>query len=899
MAIEYTPQDSSPPVTAIDYDPQNTSGLVSDPAEGGSFSASNEAELAGAQSFAAKAKEAQNAAEQSETNAATSAANALASATAAQNLEITSASFNTADGTLTLTKTNSGTVTTDLDGRYLTTHQDISGKANLSGATFTGDVSFNDGVKAKFGTDSDLLIYHNDGEPSVIEDAGELGLLLKTNGNIFSVISDTNESMISAVPDGGVTLYHDNTAKLLVGENAVTISEDLSVSSGNDLNVLGGDLTVTGNAEATEFIGDLRGAVVFKAKAGEALTKGDVVYISGITGNTTVVSKADADNAAKMPAFGLAAIDANNNANLEVYRFGTLAGLDTSSYTEGDELFVGATAGSLVSTAPTGESSFVQKVGKVTRSHASTGSVKIMGAGRTNATPNLNNGNIFIGDSNNQAVTVSFATQVASAETSHTDVLVDGDFTSNGLMKRNGAGVYSVDSSTYATETYVDTAVSGLVDSAPATLDTLNELASALGDDANFSTTVTNSIGTKWTEDATKTGNWDTAYSWGDHDAVGYLTSFDITTQTDPKYLRADADDTTTGTITADGGYNTNNGSFATVTGSITSSYGGITVGGLVTAPNLNISKSGSVTTNIATGAISTPGDTKTLNLGTGFSSQGTTTVNIGSFPTTINLNGNVAVSGTVDGRNVATDGTRLDTIPYHRVRYEKLRYNNATVNLTTAYQNISQTPEIYSPTTSVKCSRYIDFQTEIEWEYISSTNNDLNFKLEVTVPTSSATVTTLGTVTAGNFSGYQVSGFEGWFYVSGDFTHHLTAFGRMNKTGVSNATEVPARAWHYDPINDRTYILTDSNPGFSISTGDTVYWHPYAWESVGAILFVEDTLSERYVGSGSRQNITLRFKTAYDDNQLKYKAYLRELLSTDSAVVRGGEATLTEIEEV
>ena len=48
-----------------------------------------------------------------------------------------------------------------------------------------------------------------------------------------------------------------------------------------------------------------------------------------------------------------------------------------------------------------------------------------------------------------------------------------------------------------ATTAFVQTAVSGLVDSAPATLDTLNELAAALGDDANFSTTVTNSIATK------------------------------------------------------------------------------------------------------------------------------------------------------------------------------------------------------------------------------------------------------------------------------------------------------------------------------------------------------------------------------------------------------------------
>ena len=48
-----------------------------------------------------------------------------------------------------------------------------------------------------------------------------------------------------------------------------------------------------------------------------------------------------------------------------------------------------------------------------------------------------------------------------------------------------------------ATTAFVSTAVSNLVDSAPGTLNTLNELAAALGDDANFSTTVTNSIATK------------------------------------------------------------------------------------------------------------------------------------------------------------------------------------------------------------------------------------------------------------------------------------------------------------------------------------------------------------------------------------------------------------------
>ena len=52
------------------------------------------------------------------------------------------------------------------------------------------------------------------------------------------------------------------------------------------------------------------------------------------------------------------------------------------------------------------------------------------------------------------------------------------------------------DLSTFATTSYVDTAVAGLVNSAPGTLDTLNELAAALGNDANFASTITNQLTT-------------------------------------------------------------------------------------------------------------------------------------------------------------------------------------------------------------------------------------------------------------------------------------------------------------------------------------------------------------------------------------------------------------------
>jgi chromosome segregation ATPase len=48
-----------------------------------------------------------------------------------------------------------------------------------------------------------------------------------------------------------------------------------------------------------------------------------------------------------------------------------------------------------------------------------------------------------------------------------------------------------------AIRSVITSEVNGLIDSAPGALDTLNELAAALGDDENFSTTVTNSIATK------------------------------------------------------------------------------------------------------------------------------------------------------------------------------------------------------------------------------------------------------------------------------------------------------------------------------------------------------------------------------------------------------------------
>ena len=106
-----------------------------------------------------------------------------------------------------------------------------------------------------------------------------------------------------------------------------------------------------------------------------------------------------------------------------------------------------------------------------------------------------------------------------------------------------------------ASTEYVDGAVSDLVSSAPATLNTLNELASALDDDPNFATTITTSIGTKLaTADFTTTANsW---ISGKDTDALSegstnlYFTNARVTSAVTGSNLNMGSNDiTTTGKI--------------------------------------------------------------------------------------------------------------------------------------------------------------------------------------------------------------------------------------------------------------------------------------------------------------------------------------------------------------
>lgn len=110
------------------------------------------------------------------------------------------------------------------------------------------------------------------------------------------------------------------------------------------------------------------------------------------------------------------------------------------------------------------------------------------------------------------------------------------DLTVTGTIDVTNTVISNVSTPTLSTDaankSYVDTAISNLINGAPGTIDTLNEIAVALGNDANFSTTMTNSLAAKLSlSGGTMTGN----IAMGSYKITGLgtpTTGSDATTKT-------------------------------------------------------------------------------------------------------------------------------------------------------------------------------------------------------------------------------------------------------------------------------------------------------------------------------------------------------------------------------
>jgi len=146
--------------------------------------------------------------------------------------------------------------------------------------------------------------------------------------------------------------------------------------------------TVSGTLTASHIHGNLAGSVYAHVRAGEALLKGDPVYVSGSHGSGStliaIVSKADASNAAKMPAVGIMDASLAHNATGHMVITGTITELATNAYSINAELYVAA-GGGMTATPPTARA---QPVARVERVNANNGAiiVKVNGLSASDAT---------------------------------------------------------------------------------------------------------------------------------------------------------------------------------------------------------------------------------------------------------------------------------------------------------------------------------------------------------------------------------------------------------------------------------------------------------------------------------------------------------------------------------
>ena len=105
-----------------------------------------------------------------------------------------------------------------------------------TGGTMTGDILFNDNVKAKYGTSSDLEIYH-DTNNSWIRETGTGNLNIGGDNEVRIMGNSGSEFMGRFIANGNVNLYHNNNLKFQTLSTGIDVtgvmqSDTLNVSSG-------------------------------------------------------------------------------------------------------------------------------------------------------------------------------------------------------------------------------------------------------------------------------------------------------------------------------------------------------------------------------------------------------------------------------------------------------------------------------------------------------------------------------------------------------------------------------------------------------------------------------------------------------------------------------------------
>lgn len=231
-------------------------------------------------------------------------------------------------------------------GKFLTTDG-----TNLSWGTIASGLSYQGTWNASTNTPTLASGVGTNGHYYIVATAGstnldgitdwQIGDWLIFNGTNWQKIDQTN--LVTSVngQTGVVTLtYTDVNAigSITSTDGSVTVSTTSGVA----------DLSVQRAVSSTNVIALVRNTT------GATLTKGTVVYITGATGQISTVSKAIATgDSTSAQTLGVMSANLANNSNGYVTIIGLVTDMDTSAYTDGQQLYLSpTTAGTYTATKP-------------------------------------------------------------------------------------------------------------------------------------------------------------------------------------------------------------------------------------------------------------------------------------------------------------------------------------------------------------------------------------------------------------------------------------------------------------------------------------------------------------------------------------------------------------------
>ena len=341
-------------------------------------------------------------------------------------------------------------------------------------STFTGDVALADGKAVKLGSGGTFQLWHQSGTNgnSFIDEQSTGELFIRSNSIIRLAHYANNTYSATFNPAGAVELYYNTAKKFETHSAGVTATGDVVATDGSDTATLKfsglvlsrSNSYIQSNADNSDTLNIGQSSVRW---GHVKLDAADFAVFNGGTERFKINSSGVASFSGNITA-GTNSITAS-----QYYVQGTYPRIYLSDTNSDDDYSIINDNGTFVVYNDTDSST----------AFAIAGNNNVTFAGTVTANGTTLTGNQDISGIATNATAISNITEFPGFGTSSTTAL-RGDTTIPSV-----AGL--------ASTSYVDTAVANIVNSAPAALNTLDELAEALGDDANFSTTITTSIGTK------------------------------------------------------------------------------------------------------------------------------------------------------------------------------------------------------------------------------------------------------------------------------------------------------------------------------------------------------------------------------------------------------------------